>query len=237
MLEQSTTMVSPVVKMMREQLSRIGEYAATLYQQFDTDPEGRLVRNFGEGGKRIQAFLFPTQDTIPGNIDFDIVAMSETENPESQIKRALLVSQATQNYFATLFKVLEIFKNPQMGNDPDIRQLVMKTIKTFGTTQQKFLEAAEFDEARDAIFAIQEQGADNAQALNSLTQLLGRVAPGAGGGQPGAAGAGPAAAGGPGGTVGGGQAIGGPGSANQPQLPAMATVGGGAGGSGALGFA
>lgn len=227
MLEQSTTMVSPIVKMMREQLSKVGEFAATLYQQFDTDPEGRLVRHFGnEAGDRISTFLFPTDDAIPGNVDFDLTALSETENPQSQIQQSLLISQVTQNYFATLFKALEIMKNPQMGQDPDVRQLVTKTIETLGRTHQHFLEAAEFDEAQDVIYRLQEQGANNAEALNRFAALLGRV----GAGQPGASDTGGAEQ--PQGAAGGSE-----GAAGFPPISPVAPPGRGVGGPLAVGFA
>jgi hypothetical protein len=214
-------MISPVVKMLRERLSNIGEYLACLYQQFDTDDEGRLVRHFGnESGKKIETFLFPTGDTIPGNIDFDLTALSETENPQTQMQQSLMISQVTQNYFGVLFKALEILKNPQMGSDPDVKSLVVKTIEVLGRTHQHFLEAAEFDEAQDVIFKLQDQGVQNAQALNQFGQLLSQI----GGTQLSQPGAGPP----PNGSAGA------PGVAG---VPAMAGGGGGGGGSGSLGFA
>lgn len=191
MLEQSREMGSIPIRNMREQYSRIGETIASLYQLFDTDEEGRLTRVFGEAdAARIKEWMFPTDATIAGNMEFDVFTLSETENPEAEMKKAIVIQQATQQYMAATQQLLAIIESPQIG--PLQKQGAVKAMEILGKTHQQFLEAADFDEAQEAILELQQRGNDNAAALGQFRQFIEQQGQrGLAGGQ-GAAGVGPA---------------------------------------------
>ena len=171
MMDQAREIGSIPIRSMREQYSRIGETIASLYQLFDTDETGRIQRVFGEAdAARIQQWLFPTDTSIAGNMEFDVFTLSETENPESEMKRALVVQQATQQYLAASQQLLAMLESPQIG--PLQKQGAMKALEVLGRTHQTFLEAADFDEAQEAIIELQQRNADNAAALDRFRSLV-----------------------------------------------------------------
>ena len=183
MMEQSREMGSIPIRNMREQYSRVGETIASLYQLFDTDADGRLTRIFGQAdATRIQEWLFPTEATIAGNMEFDVFTLSETENPETEMKKSLLIQQATQQYMAASMQLLQMLESPQIG--PLQKQGATKALEVLGKTHQQFLEAADFDEAQEAILELQQRGNDNADALNRFRTAIEQLGQqGAAGGQ------------------------------------------------------
>lgn len=186
MLQQSAEMGSLPVRMLRQRISEMGEYTMSLYQLFDTDETGRIERVFGAAdAARINSWLFPNDQTIVGNAKFDLYALSETENPQSAMQKAMTISQVTQAYYGSILQMMPHLANPQ--TPPMVKQALLKAIETMGVTHQQFLESADFDKAREAIFTLQEQGANNAAQLQQFADLIRSAA-----GQPGAeAGAGP----------------------------------------------
>lgn len=186
MMEQSREMGSIPIRNMREQYSRVGETIASLYQLFDTDADGRIERVFGQAdATRIREWLFPTETTIAGNMEFDVFTLSETENPETEMKKSLVIQQATQQYMAASMQLLQMLESPQIG--PLQKQGATKALEVLGKTHQQFLEAADFDEAQEAILELQQRGADNAQSLDKFRALINQLGQQGAGGGPGAA--------------------------------------------------
>jgi hypothetical protein len=168
-LQQSAEMGSLPVRMIRERLSKAGEYTASLYQLFDTRPDGRIERVFGsEETATIKSWLFPMDQTIPGNIEFDMYALSETESPQVQQQQAIQTFQVTNAYSAAALRLLQAIESPQAG--PLTKQACIQTIETLGRTYQQFLEASDFEEARDMILDLEAKNGQNGAALQGLIQ-------------------------------------------------------------------
>lgn len=186
-LQQSAKMGAPQTLILGEQLAAAGLYMASLYQQFDTDEQGRIERVFGGAdGAKIKAWLFPRDMSMAGNLQLSLTALG-SENPQAQMQQSMMISQVTQMYFGNVLKLMQVLASPQVP--PQVKQAAVQAVKVLGNTHQKFLEAADYDEAREAIFQL-EQGNDS--GLDKLRDLVGQLLPG-GGGQGAAGGAGPGA--------------------------------------------
>lgn len=170
LMEQSQVMTAPAIKTLRHQWARIGESIATLYQQFDTDEDGRITRVFGpKDADRINSWLFPRDEPIPGNMEFDVFALSETENPQSEMQKAVTVSQMTQNYFASVLRVLPALQNRRLQGP--VRKAIVKSIEALGKTHQRFLESADVDEAQELVFKLRESGAQDGGLIERFAAL------------------------------------------------------------------
>lgn len=180
-LQQAAKMAATPTLILGETLSQLGLYTLGLYQQFDTDPTGRIERVFGKpDAKIIQSWLFPVDMTLVGNLQISLTALSD-ENPQVAMQQAMVVSQATQQYAANVIRVMQLVSNPQAPQP--LKDAALQSLRVLGDTHQRFLEAANYDEAREAIFRL-EGGDDNAiQQLYAIAQQqLSGAAPGAGAG-------------------------------------------------------
>jgi hypothetical protein len=184
-LEQSAKMASTPTFIMDDALSAAGLYTLSLYQQWDTDETGRINRVFGEAdAERIREWLFPQDEVLVGNLQLRLTAMSP-DNQQSEVQKAMMISQVTVQYFGNAMKLLQVLGNP---NAPQVvKDGAVKAFKVLGVVHQRFLEAAEYDEAQEAIMML-EEGNDGG-GIQQLMALAQRALE-AGGGQPGAAGAG-----------------------------------------------
>ncbi len=195
MLQQSRSRGFSTEFMLGHQFGRIGEAIAALYQAFGTDPDGKIRRVFGQGdATRIEEWLFPQDEMLVGTIEMQPTALSVEDNPQQRMNKAVTISQMTQNYFGLILRVLPVLESGQAG--PAMRQGILQMLETVGKTHQNFLESADFDDAREAVFQLGEQGADNAGALQQLTDIV-QQAGGAAGGQLAGPGAGALAPGAP----------------------------------------
>jgi hypothetical protein len=204
LLDQSALMSGTTKELIRLQYSRLGEAVAALYQQFETNEDGRLERVLGVGdAKQVERFIFPT-DPMFGNITFDMVAYSENFNPDTEMKRAVLVSQMNTNYWSFVLRVMQtIGQIPQMQAPPALQAAMLKgaiqSIKGQTKAHLRFLEAGDVDDLEQFVFQLEqnENPDDMRQAAGGLEEIAaarggvqggGMAAPGgmAPGGAPGA---------------------------------------------------
>ena len=195
LMEQSKIMQGTTKELIRTQYGRLGEAIASLYQQFETNEDGKLQRVLGDtDAKRVEEFLFPT-DPVSGTLIFDVSAMSSTNNPDADMKRSILVSQMNQNYWLAVIKGLSFLENPQVG--PLVKQGVIEAIKAGTKAHLKFLEAGDVDDLERFVLSLAENERAGANDLREATQRASEIAQArVGPGQPGV--------GGPGGMVPGG---------------------------------
>jgi hypothetical protein len=175
----------------------MGEAIASLYQQFETNEDGKLQRVCGdEDAGRIQEFLFP-QDPVSGTLMFDVTSMSEKSNPQDDMNRAILVSQMNQNYWLSVTRAVGFLENPQVG--PLVKQTIIEAIRAGTKSHLKFLEAGDVDDLERYVLSLAENERAGADDLRTATARATEIAQGRiGPGQPGV--------GGPGGMVPGGEA-------------------------------
>lgn len=194
LLEQVNVMNAGTDVVMQEELSRLGEMIAILDQQFEMNEGDKVQRVLGrEDAAAVAPYLFP-DEPIPGSYYFDVVALSRTENPDTQMRRTLMTAQAYQNYGNLTAQGAMILDNPQAS--PRLKAVWAKIMTGYGDLLVKFLEASNVDNSEDYFVRLEQLGVD---ARNAFTQFSREAAQSQGAGGPGAgapdAGGGGAAAG------------------------------------------
>ena len=183
------------VEIRKEYLSRFQKSASIIrgvsvgkhFFNPDVKKDGYLQRTFGDSdAKDIEDYLFP-KDPISGNIEFDLIAYSQNFNPESEMKKAVLVSQMNTTYWAFMAQVVQTMaqlSNPQVPIDPQIRQIGMdmavRSMKAQTKSHEKFLEAGDVDDIEQFVAQL---GAENRSPANVRGAIggLGEVAAANGG--------------------------------------------------------
>lgn len=166
LLQQGDQMSLPTRELLRIQLSRVGQFAATLYQQFEMDEDGRLRRIFGDrDAADLQEWLFPTEPIV-GNIEFDVASMSQLHSPQAEMNRAIQVTQMNTNYWAFVLRALQVIQ--QGANNPLLVQMATKSISAQTEAHMKFLEASDVDDIEKFVAQLN-------QGLEGDTQRLQRV--------------------------------------------------------------
>jgi hypothetical protein len=212
LLDQSSMMSGTTKELIRLQYSRLGEACAALYQQFETNEDGRLQRVLGvSDAQNVEEFMFPT-DPMFGNITFDMIAYSENMNPDTEMKRAVLVSQMNTNYWAFVLRVIQsIAQIPQMQVPPELKKAMfqgaVQSIKGQTKAHLRFLEAGDVDDLEQFVFQLERNEGQNSGDIRQAAGVIGEIA----GNRLGVQGAPMGAAGGmvPGGAAGAPEAIGG----------------------------
>lgn len=191
LLDQSALMSGTTKELVRLQYGRMGEAIAALYQQFETNEDGRLERVLGVGdAKQVERFIFPT-DPMFGNITFDMVAYSENFNPDTEMKRAVLVTQMNTNYWGFVLRVMQsIAQIPQMQAPPALQAAMLKgaiqSIKGQTKAHLRFLEAGDVDDLEQFVFQLEQNEGANSGDIRQATGGLAEIAQARGGvpGQP-----------------------------------------------------
>jgi hypothetical protein len=178
LMAQSDLMTYAMREGIRGQVSRIGEACASLYQQFETDDDGRLARVLGErDAADVGRLLFPT-DPIVGNIHFDVAAMNESTNPDAEMQRAILVEQMNTNYWAKILRVLPALSNPQL--DPLTKQALVTSIEAATRAHSRFLEVANVDDIERLTLEARRAADTDGGGMAAVAAQLGEFAAGAG---------------------------------------------------------
>ena len=175
LLENTDVMAAPTMSMLRRQISRLGEAIAVLNQQFETNEDGKIHRVLGGlDGDAVSEFLFP-QEPIPGNYQFDVVALSPQNNPDAEMNRAVQVGQMNQLYWGQIIQGVQAMESPQVG--PGVKQAWMKYIDSMTNTYMRFLESANVDEIEKYVLnlraAQQQQAPGNVGAAGGLAGVPG----------------------------------------------------------------
>ena len=168
LLGQKEEMIGTTRELIRVQVSKMGEAAAALYQQFETNEDGRLERILGdEDAGRVSEFLFPT-DSLVGNMKFDVVGMNENTNPQAEINKIIQLRQSNVNYWAFLGQAAQALAQAR-GAGPalaDIAALMEQSIKAQTAFEERILAAGGIDdperfvaELRQASSQLQQAGA------------------------------------------------------------------------------
>ncbi len=164
MLEQLELNIGTTQRFLRHQLSRLAEDISTLFQQFETNEDGRIEAALGaEDAGVVTDLILPLDQPISGNVRFDLHAFSETNNPEAERQKAVLIDQMLTNYYAQLLQLGQVLAS-EAGQDPFIRQTAIFAMQGKSITMRRFLEASDFDEIEQVL--VQTQELTNANALN-----------------------------------------------------------------------
>lgn len=188
-LRQGQMMGSVPTFILDEQLAAAGLYTLSLYQQFDTDESGRLVRVFGEeDAARIREWLFPNDMSLVGNLQLKLTALSDN-NPQLVTQKNMVISQMTQMYFANILKLVQALSTPSVPEP--VKKAAIHAVKVIGDTYQQFLEGNDYDAAYEAVLRLDDGDMNAIARLQQIAQQAGGAQPP--GGQPGTGGPGPGA--------------------------------------------
>jgi hypothetical protein len=183
LMEQAQILGASTEILLQHDIAKMGEALAVLYQQFDTNEDGRLQQIFGEDDAAdLEDYLFPTEP-IPGSYMFEVVATSASFNPDIQIKRAVLAAQANQQYWGFAIQAAMAVESPQVG--PQTKQMYMQALQSTGRIYSRFLMASDVDDMEN--FVAELSGITNAAAQSIAQGSAGAqgIAAGAGAGVPG----------------------------------------------------
>ncbi len=168
LMQQSDLMQGTGKELMRLQYSRLGEGILSLYQQFETDEDGKLKRILGDkDAARVEQFVFP-EEPVSSSIEFDVLALSNQNNPQEEIQKALLVSQMNQNYWLQLIQAMRLL--PQA--DQITKEVILRAIKSGTNAHLRFLEAADIDDLERYVFPLADE---ETATRGELDQAVGRA--------------------------------------------------------------
>jgi hypothetical protein len=141
----------------------LGEAIAIVNQQFETNEDGKVHRVLGGlDGDQVMTFLFP-KEPIPGNYQFDVVALSPQNNPDAEMNRAVQIGQMNQLYWGQIIQGVQAMEHPQVGQT--VKMAWVKYIESMTNTYMRFLESANVDEIEKYVLnlraAQQGQGPGN----------------------------------------------------------------------------
>ena len=166
LLQISDSLRSATEKLLAHEIGRMGQSLAVLYQQFDTNADGRLNTIFGDNdAAAMSKFLFPTEP-IPGNFTFNVTALDANNNPDVEMKRAVTVGQMNVNYWSFVLQGTQIIENPQVG--PIVKKTWLKAIDSTTRIYAQFLNAAEVDDMEKFLASIRSIGIESAQAVQQF---------------------------------------------------------------------
>jgi hypothetical protein len=176
LLEQSDQMVGTTRELLRQQLSRMGEAVASLYQQFMTDEDGRLQRVLGpEDGNRVAQYMFPTEPVV-GLMEFDVTSMNESMNPQAEVNKQIQLSQMNVNYWAFVMQAMQAATQATQAGIPEIAQMAVQSVRAQTKFQERLLAAGDVDDVDQFILNLQAAGRD----LQAAAAGPGQVGAGAG---------------------------------------------------------
>lgn len=175
-LEEGSRTLNMTMRGIRKQLAMVGERIFTLYQQYelldeDGAPNGRLAVALGEADAGRLADIAVSPETF----QFDVHALSEAANPESEQNRMVVVSQMTANYYSFVMRMLSMIENPQTAQAPGLRATAIKAIDAYTRTYSRFLEASEVDDAERFTMALRESRGENAELVAQFQQFVQEV--------------------------------------------------------------
>jgi hypothetical protein len=143
------------IRSIRQAISRLGIYLATLYQQFETSRE-KVVKAVGaEDGEKIIQWLSPEMP-IFGNLELDLAAVSETMNPQVEQQKALAIFQITGNYYALVTQFLQLAGNPQAPEA--LVASMLQGLTALQESYKKILESGDIDDIKSFILDLDQIG-------------------------------------------------------------------------------
>ena len=180
LMQQADTLTGPMRGGISVQMGRMGEFIATVNQQFEMNEDGKIERVLGDtDAAKVAAFLFPGDHPVIGNYKFNVRGISRDLNPDAELNKAVVVSQMNASYWANVVQsintVVQLVASPQVPDE--FKKIGLEAFKQFivGHTeaQTDILEAADVDDTEKFILSI---NATNERVQADLRQFAGRSA-------------------------------------------------------------
>jgi hypothetical protein len=181
MMQNADLLTGPMRDLVRTQLSRAGEFIATIDQQFEADEDGKIQRVLGtEDAETVSEFLFPTEP-IPGNYQFNVRGLSQDLNPDAKMNKAVMVSQMNANYWSMILRATEaLLKSLQVPAPQELQAVQLKAFSGFIRAQTEshldFLEAADVDDIHKFVLAFERNESRTNEAIRAFAGRAGELA-------------------------------------------------------------
>ena len=154
------------MKSLRKVIGKIGEHRTILLQQFESNEGGWIEKVFGADDAATIMEILDGEQVVSGQMRFDVHAMSDMHNPESEMNLAINTYQMFTKYATDSAKFLEVALNPQAP--PKLKELMLFSVEGMGRMVTKVLEAAGAEDAEEFVFHLQERGADAQQLISGV---------------------------------------------------------------------
>tara|TARA_B100001123_G_C14724577_1_gene794474 strand:- start:16 stop:639 length:624 start_codon:yes stop_codon:yes gene_type:complete len=173
-METSDQMIGTTLELIREPISKLGEAIASLYQQFETNEDGKLQRSLGEfDAQKVEQFMFPENSPVIGNMEFDVCALSQTMNPEAEAGRAAQLSQLNVQYWGFVMQAVQVMQQAMQMGIPEVAQLAGQSIKAQTKFQERLLEAGNVDDVEQFVARIKTGIQQDQSQLQAVADRLG----------------------------------------------------------------
>ena len=171
LIQNSSEMFKSSSKTVRHEAGRIAEDITMLYlQHYDEDVARKLRMALGDKDAAELEPWFSGESPTYGNMSFDIRAMSESLNPDQERQRAVVVWQATAQYYSQVMKALEVAAAAGQQGNMALAQTALESTKALSTSFERVLEASTIDDVEN--FVLDLQGIPNAGAIKQIQQTL-----------------------------------------------------------------
>ncbi len=182
LLQESKETLQTTLKMIRARVSRWAEDTCLMYQQYNSPKQlrARITRSEGEADANDILTFLANQGGAP--VGFDLRALTEELNPESARQRAVLVDQATSNFYGRVLQLAQVLQQPQTGPNTAVGQIALKFITATAESYREILDSADVDDIERFLIDLGNSGAKDNRIPADLAQFaasrLGAVAPG-----------------------------------------------------------
>lgn len=154
MLRQGSLKLAATLQRDRVALSRLGQDIAALYQAYGLGDPIRLTRRYGEeDAQKLLLWASPTAP-IQELPDFDVRALDESLNPETEFQKQVMVDQLAASYIA---RVLQLLQNipPAAQQNPMLVAPLAQAVQIFTESYRRVLEAAQIDDPDTFLLRVQ----------------------------------------------------------------------------------
>jgi hypothetical protein len=179
LLHESRELLRAGSRILRREFGRLGSDIASLYQQYEKNPEKILLALGRTDGEKVLRWLDPESPPVAGNLQLQLRALSDVHNPDVELQRAMMVDQVVGNYYSRVLQALSVAANPQAP--PPIQQAAIQGIQALTRSFSGVLEAAEVDQLEELLFKIRSGGQS---AVNEVTNAVTERLRGVGGAGP-----------------------------------------------------
>jgi len=184
LLERGNTLTAPDRGLLKRSLGRIGEFVATVDQQFETNEDNKIRRVLGDlDGRKVEEFMFP-EGPVATNLRFNIRGLSREDNPDAEMQKQISVGQVNQNYWASVFRMTEAWvQQIQILPDevkPVMNEALAQGLKSTTQTYKRFLDAVDIDDTENFLLALDDANSPIGQLVEAFSSRA-REGAGAGG--------------------------------------------------------
>lgn len=184
LLAESKETLQTTLKMVRARMGQMGEDIFTLYQQFLT-PESlleRVRRTVGPADAQKVVQFMAARGGAP--VGFDMRALTEELNPEAARNRAILVDQATTNYYGRVLQLLQVLSQPQSGPQTPTGAVAIKFLDAITESYREILHSADVDEVERFLLELNSSRQPDPRLVAGLSQYASQRLADSGGAAP-----------------------------------------------------